>query len=75
MRCAECSRALVATTTRKGPRGARKFRFYYQCATRRQTGKHACSFSRSVNADKVETAVWEAVVSLLTDPASLRRDL
>jgi hypothetical protein len=28
-----------------------------------------------VNAEKAETAVWEAVSSLLTDPVSLRQDL
>jgi hypothetical protein len=60
-RCAECGRALVATTARKGVKGARRLLFYYQCATRRQTGKHACSFSRSVNAQKAEAAVWGAV--------------
>jgi chromosome segregation ATPase len=49
--------------------------FYYQCATRRQVGKQACSFSRAVNAEKAEAAVWEAVSSLLTDPATLRQDL
>jgi site-specific DNA recombinase len=74
-RCAECRRALVATTARKGPREAPRFLFYYQCATRRQTGKHACSFSRSMNAEKAEAAVWGAVSSLLADPASLRQDL
>jgi site-specific DNA recombinase len=74
-RCPECGRALVATTARKGPKGARRLLFYYQCATRRQTGKHACSFSRAVNAQKAEAAVWEAVSSLLTDPATLRQDL
>jgi site-specific DNA recombinase len=74
-RCPECRRALVATTARKGLKGARRLLFYYQCATRRQTGKHACSFSRSVNAHKAEAVVWEAVSSLLTDPASLRQDL
>lgn len=65
----------MATTARKGPKGARRLLFYYQCATCRQTGKHACSFSRSVNAQKAESAVWEAVSSLLTDPANLRQDL
>jgi recombinase-like zinc beta ribbon protein len=74
-RCPECRRALVATTARKGLKEARRLLFYYQCATRRQTGKHACSFSRSVNAHKAEAVVWEAVSSLLTDPASLRQDL
>jgi DNA repair exonuclease SbcCD ATPase subunit len=49
--------------------------FYLACATRRQVGKHACSFSRSINAQKAETAVWGAVSALLTDPESLRRDL
>jgi len=49
--------------------------FYYQCATRRQVGKHACSFSRANNAKKAEAAVWDAISALLTDPESLRRDL
>jgi site-specific DNA recombinase len=74
-RCAECGRALVATTARKGPKERRRLLYYYQCATRRQVGKHACSFSRSVNAEKAEAAVWEAISSLLTDPATLRQDL
>ncbi len=74
-RCAECGRALIMTTTRKGPRGSRRVLFYYQCATRRQRGKHACSLSSSINATKVEADVWEAVSTLLTDPASLRQDL
>jgi len=65
----------VATTARKGPKERRRLLIYYQCATRRQTGKHACSFSRSVNAQKAEAAVWGAVSSLLTDPVTLRQDL
>jgi hypothetical protein len=74
-RCAECGRALVAVTALKGPKSHRRRMFYYACATRRQVGKHACSFSRSINAQKAETAVWGAVSALLTDPESLRRDL
>jgi DNA repair exonuclease SbcCD ATPase subunit len=49
--------------------------FYYKCATRRQRGKHACSFSRSMNAQKTQAAVWDAVTALLTDPESLKSDL
>jgi site-specific DNA recombinase len=74
-RCAECGRALVAVTTLKGPKGYRRRMFYYKCATRRQRGKHACSFSGSMNAQKAETAVWDAVSTLLSDPETLRRDL
>jgi site-specific DNA recombinase len=74
-RCAECGRALVAVTTLKGPKGYRRRMFYYKCATRRQRGKHACSFSGSMNAQKAETAVWNAVSALLSDPETLRRDL
>jgi hypothetical protein len=74
-RCAECGRALVAVTTLKGPKGRRKRMFYYMCATRRQRGKHACSFSKSMNAQRAESAVWDAVSALLTDPKSLRSDL
>ncbi len=54
---------------------SRRRLFYYHCATRRQTGKHACSFSRSINAPKTEAAVWGAVSALLTNPESLKRDL
>jgi site-specific DNA recombinase len=74
-RCAQCGRALVAVTTLKGPKGRRRRMFYYMCATRRQRGKHACSFSKSMNAQKAETAVWDAVSALLTDPKSLEADL
>jgi site-specific DNA recombinase len=74
-RCAQCDRALVAVTTLKGPKGRRRRMFYYICATRRQRGKHACSFSRSVNAQKAEAAVWDAVTALLTDPGNLKSDL
>jgi hypothetical protein len=74
-RCAECGRALVAVTTLKGPKGRRRRMFYYMCATRRQRGKHACSFSKSMNAHRTESAVWDAVSTLLTDPKSLRSDL
>jgi septal ring factor EnvC (AmiA/AmiB activator) len=59
----------------KGPKSHRRRMFYYACGTRRQVGKHACSFSRSINAQKAEVAVWGAVSALLTDPQSLRRDL
>jgi len=74
-RCAECGRALVAVTALKGPKGYRRRMFYYACTTRRQVGKHACSFSRSINARKAEAAVWRAVSALLTDPENLKRDL
>ncbi len=74
-RCAECGRALVAVTALKGPKAYRRRMFYYTCATRRQRGKHACSFSGSINAQKAETAVWSAVSALLTEPERLRRDL
>ena len=43
--------------------------------TRRQTGKHACSFFRSINAERAETDVWRAVSTLLTNPKNLKRDL
>lgn len=74
-RCAKCGRALVATTTLKGAKNYRRRMFYYQCGTRRQVGKHACSFSRSINAKKAEATAWDAISALLTDPESLRRDL
>ncbi len=75
LRCSQCGRALVAVTTLKGPKRRRRRMFYYVCATRRQRGKHACSFSKSMNAQKAETAVWDAVSDLLTNPRSLKSDL
>lgn len=76
LRCVECGRALVAVTvSKKRSDGQRGHVFYYRCSTRRQRGKHACSFSRSVNAEKAEAAVWGAISSLLTDPDNLKRDL
>ena len=74
-RCAQYGRALVAVTTLKGPKGRCRQMFYYVCATRRQRSKHACSFSKSMNAQKAETAVWDAVSAPLTDPKSLKPDL
>ncbi len=74
-RCDECERALVATTTLKGAKNYRRRMFYYQCATRRQVGKHACSFSRSINVKRAAAAVWDAIAALLTHPEGLRRDL
>jgi len=74
-RCAQCGRALVAVTSLKGPKERRRRMFYYICATRRQRGKHACSFSKSMNAQKAEAAVWDAVTALLTDPENLKSDL
>ena len=74
-RCAQCGRALVAVMTLKGPKGRRHRMFYYICATRRQRGKLACSFSRSMNAQMAEAAVWDAVTAVLTDPENLKSDL
>lgn len=65
----------MAVTTLKGLKGRRRRMFYYVCATRRQRGKLACSFSKSMNAQRAETAVWDAVSALLTDPKSLKSDL
>jgi hypothetical protein len=62
-------------TTLKGPKVRRRQMFYYVCATRRQRSKHACSFSKSMNAQKAETAVWDAVPAPLTDPKNLKPDL
>lgn len=49
--------SLRGVTALKGSKGHRMRRFYYHCATRRQAGKHACSFSWSINAEKAEAAV------------------
>lgn len=55
--------------------GTHKRRFYYACATHRQKGEEACSYSRTPNARKIETEVWEAVKALLLDPERLERGL
>jgi hypothetical protein len=39
--------------------------FHYACATRRQRGKEACSYSRTPNARKIEVEVWEVVKTFL----------
>ena len=41
----------------------------------RQRGKEACSYSRTPNARKIETEVWEAVKAVLLDPERLERGL
>jgi hypothetical protein len=78
LRCPDCGRALVALSawkryTRKD--GTRKKHFHYACATRRQRGKEACSYSRTPNAQKIETELWEAVKAVLLDPERLERGL
>ena len=62
-RCASCGRAFVAVTALKGSKSHRRQMFSYACGPRRQVGKHACSFSRSINAQKAEAAIWGAVCS------------
>jgi hypothetical protein len=71
-------RALVAVSAWKGytrKDGTRKRHFHYACATRRQRGKEACSYSRTPNARKIEVEVWEAVKAVLLDPERLERGL
>jgi hypothetical protein len=78
LRCPDCGRALVAVSAWKGytrKDGTRKRHFHYACATRRQRGKEACSYSRTPNARKIEVEVWEAVKAVLLDPERLERGL
>ena len=78
LRCPDCGRALVAVSAWKGHTrkdGTRKRHFHYACATRRQRGKEACSYSRTPNARKIEAEVWEAVKGVLLDPERLERGL
>ena len=78
MRCPDCGRALVALSAWKRymrKDGTRKKHFHYACATRRQRGKEACSYSRTPNAQKIETELWEAVKAVLLDPERLERGL
>jgi Recombinase zinc beta ribbon domain len=76
LRCPDCGRALIAVSAWKGyarKDGTRKRHFHYACATRRQKGKEACSYSRTPNARKIEAEVWEAVKAVLLDPERLKR--
>jgi len=78
LRCPDCGRALVALSALKGytrKDGTPKRHFHYRCATRRQEGKEACSYSRTPNARKIEAEVWEAVKAVLLDPERLERGL
>src|SRR5215203_5134946 len=78
LRCPDCGRALVALSAWKRymrKDGTRKKHFHYACATRRQRGKEACSYSRTPNAQKIETELWEAVKAVLLDPERLERGL
>jgi recombinase-like zinc beta ribbon protein len=78
LRCPDCGRALVAVSAWKGytrKDGTRKRHFHYACATRRQRGKEACSYSRTPNARKIEAEVWEAVKAVLLEPERLERGL
>jgi site-specific DNA recombinase len=78
LRCPDCGRGLVAVSAWKGytrKDGTRKRHFHYACATRRQRGKEACSYSRTPNAHKIEAEVWEAVKAVLLDPERLERGL
>src|SRR5829696_4876319 len=78
LRCPKCGRALIAVSVWKGytrKDGTRTRHFHYACATRRQKGKEACSYSRTPNARKIEAEVWEAVKAVLLDPERLERGL
>jgi site-specific DNA recombinase len=78
LRCPDCGRALIAVSAWKGytrKDGTRKRHFHYACATRRQRGKEACSYSRTPNARKIEVEVWEAVKAVLLEPERLERGL
>jgi site-specific DNA recombinase len=78
LRCSDCGRGLIAVSAWKGytrKDGTRKRHFHYACATRRQRGKEACSYSRTPNARKIEAEVWEAVKTVLLDPERLERGL
>jgi hypothetical protein len=78
LRCPDCGRALVAVSAWKGytrKDGTRKRHFHYACATHRQRGKKACSYSRTPNARKIEAEVWEAVKAMLLVPERLERGL
>jgi chromosome segregation ATPase len=56
-----------------GSAGHNKPRYvYYRCPKRIAHGPDACTHRKHYRAEKVETAAWNVVARLLTDPAKVR---
>ncbi|MBA2715025.1 MAG: recombinase zinc beta ribbon domain-containing protein, partial [Rubrobacteraceae bacterium] len=70
--CGACGRRMATMTTSR-PNGKRYY--YYRCPRRVQDGNGACSQAKYYVAGEVESGVWNAVLSFLTDPERLRTDL
>ena len=67
--CTFCGRKLHPHTT-KGGRSSGRLYYYYQCDNR-----EACGARPRLRAGKLETDVWQAVRTGLTDPDQLKADL
>jgi len=49
--------------------------FYYSCASRREGNLSSCENRKTHRAERIESAVWDLVSELLTDPERLRAGL
>jgi site-specific DNA recombinase len=72
--CDECGWRMTASTMVAKAQKRRGY-YYYHCPKRRQYGKESCSHAKHHPAEKMESAVWSAVSSILKDPEQLRADL
>ena len=67
--CGGCGRRMFPN----GSAGHNKPRYvYYRCPKRIAHGPDACTHRKQYRAERVETAAWNVVTRLLTDPAKVR---
>ncbi|MEA3077262.1 MAG: site-specific recombinase, partial [Actinomycetota bacterium] len=67
VKCDRCQRNFVGTSAH----GKRHRYRYYMCWTRQRYGPQACNAER-VRADELETAVFDALVAIYSDPKLIR---
>jgi site-specific DNA recombinase len=71
--CGECGRRM--TPDRRKGETPTTFYNYYRCNTHRDRGPEACPNRKIRRAEKIETAVWAFISSLLQNPEQLRLGL
>ena len=70
LRCAECGRAMQASRIKyRNPK--QKTHFYYRCQSMTNGKADKCPMRKSVNADRIESEVWDAVRQLVDDKITL----
>lgn len=73
-KCVECGSVLSPhTVTRPRKNGTVARNAYYQCRRRYNNGPTTCDHTTSYPAAVLEQAVWEAILSVISDPDRLRR--